>query len=183
MNLFHILSDLENNDELHEARLLVLLSIFVGKKGNRTINGLTKLAKLDFLLRYPVFLERALKTVPGANSEDVDVLDYERQSVESSMIRYRYGPWDFRYRRFINILVAKELVIVEVQGKTIHVGLTDAGLAIAHQLAENDTHNDIAKRSRLLKKYFDWAPTRLMKFIYETFPEIGTLRLGEEIEP
>jgi hypothetical protein len=182
MNLFFILSDLENNDELHEARLLVLLGAFVGKKGVRRLNGLTKLAKLDFLLRYPVFLERALRTISGANSEDVDVLDYERQSVESSMVRYRYGPWDFRYRRFINILIAKGLVVVEVQGRTIHIGLTDAGLAVAQQLVKDEAHNDIANRSRLLKKHFDWAPTRLMKFIYATFPEIGTLRLGEEIE-
>jgi hypothetical protein len=124
MNLFYILADLENNDDLHEGRLLVLLSIFVGRKGKNTINGLTKLAKLDFLLRYPVFLERALRKLN--HSVAVDIAEHERISVESTMVRYRYGPWDFRYRRFINLLVAKGLVTVYVQGRTIHIGLTDS---------------------------------------------------------
>ena len=181
MNLFYILADLENNDDLHEGRLLVLLSIFVGRKGNNTINGLTKLAKLDFLLRYPVFLERALRKLNQPVA--VDIAEHERISVESTMVRYRYGPWDFRYRRFINLLVAKGLVTVNVQGRTIHIGLTDSGLNVAKRLSEDNAYHDLANRSRLLKKHFDWPPTKLMKFIYATFPEIVTLRLGEEIEP
>ncbi len=36
-------------------------------------------------------------------------------------------------------------------------------------------------RAKLLKRYFDLTATNLMKFIYDTFPEIGTLRLGTEI--
>jgi hypothetical protein len=181
MNLFYVLADLEDDDELHEGRLLVLLSIFAGRKGNQTINGLTKLAKLDFLLRYPVFLERALKA-HNTDSAEVNVAEHERKSVESSMVRYRYGPWDFRYRRFINLLIAKGLVTAEIRGRTIHIGLTDIGLDVAKRLADDNAYNDLASRSRLLKKHFDWAPTRLMKFIYATFPEIVTLRLGEEIE-
>lgn len=181
MNLFYILAELEENEELHEGRLLVLLSIFAGRKGNQTINGLTKLAKLDFLLRYPVFLERALMA-RNTDPAEANVAEHERKSVESSMVRYRYGPWDFRYRRFINLLAAKGLVNVEVRGRTIHIGLTDAGLDVAKRLADDNAYSDLADRSRLLKKHFDWAPTRLMKFIYATFPEIVTLRLGEEIE-
>jgi hypothetical protein len=181
MNLFSMLSDLEENDELHEGRLLVLLKVFAGRDGNKTINGLTKLAKLDFLLRYPVFLERALRAC-NAETTDANVAEHERTSVESNMVRYRYGPWDFRYRRFINLLVAKGLVTVEVRGRTIHVGLTDAGLSVANQLAQDEAYSDLANRSRLLRKHFDWKPTKLMKFIYATFPEITTLRFGEEIE-
>lgn len=60
MNLFLILADLEENDNLHLARLLVLLKAFSGRDGTKTIDGLTKLAKLDFFLRYPTYLERAL---------------------------------------------------------------------------------------------------------------------------
>lgn len=133
------------------------------------------------MLRYPVFLERALRAC-STDSAEANVAEHERKSVESSMVRYRYGPWDFRYRRFINLLAAKGLVTVEVRGRTIHIGLTDTGLDVAKQLAEDNAYSDLANRSRLLKKHFDWAPTRLMKFIYATFPEIVTLRLGEEIE-
>lgn len=181
MNLFYMLANLEENDDLHEGRLLVLLGIFAGRKGTQTVNGLTKLAKLDFLLRYPVFLERAL-TALNIEPSKAKVADHERKSVESSMVRYRYGPWDFRYRRFINLLVAKGLVTVKVHGRTIHIGLTDSGLEVSKQLLQNDAYSDLVNRSQLLKTYFNWSPTRLMKFIYETFPEIKTLRFGEEIE-
>jgi hypothetical protein len=181
MNLLYVLADLEENDDLHEGRLLILISIFSGRDGMQTINGLTKLAKLDFLLRYPVFLERAL-TVVHADPNKADVAEHERRSVESSMIRYRYGPWDFRYRRFINLLVAKGLVKVDMQGKTIHIGLTSLGRDIAQQLKSDPVYKDLSSRSALLKTHFNWSPTKLMKFVYTTFPEIVTLRLGEEIE-
>ena len=61
MTLFEILADLEDNDDLHLARLLILLGTFVGQNQTGSVEGLTKLAKLDFLLRYPVYLERALE--------------------------------------------------------------------------------------------------------------------------
>jgi hypothetical protein len=97
MNLLEILISLEDNDEIHLARLLLLLRAFAGQKGNKTINGLTKMVKLDFLLRYPVYLERALQA-RGSSPTRAEVLDHERKSVESAMIRYHYGPWDPRYR-------------------------------------------------------------------------------------
>src|SRR5579872_7279082 len=101
MSFFDRLVDLEDDDNLHFGRLLVLLSTFVGKDERGSVEGLTKLAKLDFLLRYPVNLERALQVRAGKGKE-ARVEEYERKSIESSMVRYRFGPWDFRYRRFLN---------------------------------------------------------------------------------
>lgn len=182
MNLFSILTSLEDNDDLHLGRLLVLLGVFAGRDGLGSINGLTKLAKLDFLLRYPVYLERALKA-RGQSPSDVEIADYERKSVESSMVRFRYGPWDFRYRRFINLLAAKGLVQINIEGRTTRISLTDKGLDVAANVLKNEEFQDIAERSRLLKRHFDLSSTNLMKFIYNTFPEIATLRFGEVIEP
>jgi hypothetical protein len=51
-------------------------------------------------------LERALKA-KGRSTREVQVEDHERQSVESEMVRYRFGPWDHRYRLFLNILIAE----------------------------------------------------------------------------
>lgn len=181
MNLFDILVSLEDNYEIHIARLLILLSAFAGKRGDKTINGLTKLVKLDFLLRYPVYLERALQAV-GASPNVVKVLFHERKSVESSMIRYRYGPWDPRYRRFINLLVGKGLAQVSFRKRTVKVGLTAAGLEKASVLCKDNNFEDLASRVHLLKDHFDMRATRLKEFIYETFPEIVSLQLGEEIK-
>ena len=57
---------LEQNHQLHHARILVLLLAFRHPDGASDIEGLTKLAKLDFLLRYPTFLERAIKKRNGS---------------------------------------------------------------------------------------------------------------------
>lgn len=180
MNLFYTLLHLEEDDNLHLGRLLILFATFAGKQGKETIGGLTKLAKLDFLLRYPVCLERALEA-RNASTRNINITEHERKSVESRMVRYRYGPWDFRYRRFINVLVAKGLARIEIKGKTIDVGLTPTGMDVARTLVQDERFRDIDQRAKILKRYFNLSGTNLMKFIYKTFPEITTLRLGEEI--
>ena len=47
--------------DYHIGRLLVLLRHFA-PPDKRPMQGLTKLAKLDFLLRYPSFTDRLLQT-------------------------------------------------------------------------------------------------------------------------
>jgi hypothetical protein len=180
MSIFQVASQLEANDDLHLARLLILLRTFGGSTGLTPIAGLTKLAKLDFLLRYPTYLERAL-TAKLQDANRVQVAEYERKSVESHMVRFKYGPWDFRYRRFLNSLVARGLAEIRIHGRTIHIGLTPAGAIAAETLGKADEFADITHRARLLKQTFDLTPSTLVKFIYQTFPEIASLRLGEEI--
>ena len=106
-SLVRSVARLEQADELHLARLLVLLGAATKRRRTsdkeKTIKGITKLAKLDFLLRYPNCLERALKVL-NYDPVEANVQDYERDSVESSMIRFKYGPWDDRYRRWIGLL-------------------------------------------------------------------------------
>ena len=174
MNLLHILSYIEENDDIHLARLLILLNAFTGSDGTGTIDGLTKLAKLDFLLCYPVYLERALQA-KNASTRNIDVVDYERLSVESRMVRFKYGPWDFRYRQFINLLVAKGLAEVEVEKRRIKINVTPSGIKIAKDLSEDNAFIDISRRANSLKTHFDYQGTYLMKFIYKTFPEIATM--------
>ena len=179
MDLFKLLGSLENNDDIHLARIIILLHSFTAKDGG-SINGLTKLAKLDFLLRYPVYLEFAL-AVKGGPTNKVEIKEHERKSVESRMVRFRYGPWDYRYRRFINLLVSKGLAKVELNGKTIKLSLTENGMQIAGSLADQSMFADMVQRSKLLKRFFNQQGTTLMRFIYKTFPDIATLRQGEEI--
>lgn len=121
MDLVDTLAELDGDPHLHAARLLVLISAFVGTDDGTVVEGLTKLAKLDLLLRYPVMLDRAL-AAKGRPAGDVHLQDHERLSVESEMVRYRFGPWDHRYREFLNILVAKSLVTVTVEGRKVVVG-------------------------------------------------------------
>ncbi|MFN9631222.1 MAG: ABC-three component system middle component 4 [Cyanobacteriota bacterium] len=179
MDLVKAISELDAEPDLHAARLLILISAF-SSTDQGTVEGLTKLAKLDFLLRYPVMLERAL-VAKNRPTRDVRLEDYERLSVESQMVRYRYGPWDHRYREFLNILIGKGLVTVRAEGRRIVISLTDRGKDLAIELSDNPAFQDYARRSTLLKRHFDIMGTSLMKFIYDTFPEVISLRSNEKI--
>ena len=180
MNLVKEIAELDIEPDLHAARLLVLISVFCGEGQNGAIEGITKLAKLDFLLRYPVMLEHALE-VKGRSTKGLSLADHERLSVESEMVRYRFGPWDHKYREFLNILVAKRLIFIRLEGRKVIIGLSPCGYTLAEELAVEPIFQDYARRSKLLKSHFDIKATKLMQFIYETFPEVISLRSNERI--
>jgi hypothetical protein len=102
-------------------------------------------------------------------------------SVESSMVRYRYGPWDFRYRKFLSLLVAKRLVNVTPEGRSMNITLTSEGVGLATRISEKAEFNDFFVRSRVIRTYFDLGGTNLMRLMYRVFPELSSLRLGSEI--
>ncbi len=182
MDLAKALAQLEGTDELHEARMLLLLKAFAGKDNSGEITGLTKLAKLDFLLRYPTMLSRALEA-RGRPAAIVKLQAHEKNSVESTMVRYRFGPWDHRYRRFLNLLTAKKLIRTTIDGRTVKIALTEDGYDCAEQLARLPDFSEIARRSRILKTHFDLTATNLMKLVYDLFPELSSLSPNEPIKP
>jgi hypothetical protein len=181
MDLVESLADLEQRPELHEGRLLLLISVF-SRGPSHAVEGLTKLAKLDFLLRYPVLLERAL-VARNRSAASLGITEHERESVESKMVRYRYGPWDHRYRSFLNVLAAKGLVDVHVHGRTTMIGVTQQGESFAERLRAAEAFADIARRAEQLRGALDIRGSALVKFVYSTFPEIASLRMNEAIEP
>lgn len=180
MDFVEAVANLDQAPQLHAARLLLLLDAFAEDDHGGAIEGLTKLAKLDFLLRYPVMLERALEA-KGRSIREVHLEVHERYSVESEMVRYRFGPWDHRYRGFINLLVAKGLASISVEGRKVVIAATEAGRERARQLSSDDLFIPYAQRARLLKRHFDLTATNLMRFIYETFPELVSLRSNAPI--
>ena len=180
MDFVTMIADLDESPELHAARLLLLINAFAGDSGGGAIEGMTKLAKLDFLLRYPVMLERALEA-KGRSIKDVRLEEHERFSVESEMVRYRFGPWDHRYRKFLNILVAKGLVSIDIEGRKVVITATEEGREQARRLASEELFEQYTRRARLLTRHFDLTATNLMRFIYDTFPEILSLRSNAPI--
>jgi len=172
---------LDEKNEYHLARILILLSSFGGKKGIKPINGITKLVKLDFLLRYPLYFEKAIKKC--GSEDDPLILDYEKYSVESKMVRYLYGPWDPRYRQFINILIGKGLVKIIYEKNRIDILLTDKGKSISEKLLNEENFFDLKYRSEILYRCFNFmSATQIKNFIYDTFPEIKSLEYWEEIQ-
>ncbi len=186
LRLIQAVADSENRDDLHLGRLLVLLRSADARKTTpatkaRAIEGITKLAKLDFLLRYQTCLERALRALKRSD-EDVSIRPRERTSVETKMIRFRYGPWDGRYRRWLGLLAARGLIMLGVDGNTVQIGLTDAGRALGDRLRLSPLFAELTMRSDLaVKAVGSMSATQLKDFIYETIPEIVDMKWGTEI--
>jgi hypothetical protein len=135
LRLVKAVAETESMDDYHLGRLLVLLRSSDLRRNTpetkaKGVEGITKLAKLDPLLRYPTCLERALEHVKK-NPLDAEVQTRERTSIESKMIRFRYGPWDPRYRRWLGLLSARGLVQLRVSANTVQVGLTNSGRSLA----------------------------------------------------
>jgi hypothetical protein len=160
--------------EFHAARLLLLL-LLCGKDGR--IDGLTKMAKLDFFVRYPQFFERACAElqVPVQISADL--------AVESTMIRYHYGPWDERYYHILAYLRSRALVRVEIAGKAYELVLTDLGQLMAKKIAAEPSYSQLVEYMGLVRERLGSKNgTQLKNLVYKLFDkEIAQLPRGEVI--
>jgi hypothetical protein len=155
--------------DYHVARTLLLVTAFsTGTKG--ALDGLTKLAKLDFLLRYPAFLDRVLRARQLTWPAGLEPTLQERLAVESRMIRYKYGPWDDRYYPIVGILLGTRLTQPQPGRGSVTLRATEHGRAVAVRL-EQDGWETIAGRSRLLKRHFDRSGTTLREMIYKELPD------------
>jgi hypothetical protein len=187
LRLVRAVAETEHLDDLHLSRLLVLLGSADARKTTaatkaKAVEGITKLAKLDFLLRYPTVLERAL----AARQKDptaAGVTPRERDSIETKMIRFRYGPWDARYRRWLGLLTARGLVSLSVEGNTVQIGLTERGRELAASFRIDPLFTEQARRSDVMMKAVGgMSATQLKDFVYTVVPEIVSMKWGQEIQ-
>lgn len=165
--------------EFHAARLLLLLSI-CGTSGR--IDGLTKMAKLDFFARYPDFFEAA-RTASEARKDDTASEAEARSAVESAMVRHHYGPWDKRYYHVLAGLEGKELIAVTKEANAYRIALTPRGAERAKALAAKASFAPLVVRMRQVKRTFGGkSGSSLKNLIYELFDqEVGKRPMGEVI--
>lgn len=180
MDYVEIIAELDEQPYLHKSRLLLLLYVFAGDNNESAIEGITKFAKLDFLLRYPTMLKRALEA-KKISTKDLSIEYHELYSVESEMVRYRFGPWDHKYRFYLNLLAGEGLIKIISEGRMIIISLTDKGFALGNKLSKNPLLEIYTLRAKILKRHFNISSTNIMKFIYENFPEIVSLNSGKRI--
>ena len=173
--------DLDNNHDIHLARLLILFSILSTKEYGKTIVGLTKVAKLDFLLRYPTALEKAME-IENKPFKKVNVKNHEKTSVESKMIRFKFGPWDHRYWSFLSILSSKKLIKISKIGDTNIFQITEKGKKLSEDFIKNTEFDDYVNRSKLISTHFGkLTATTLMNKMYVLRPELKEMEYGEKI--
>lgn len=160
-----------------EARLLLLIAAF--SSGNKCLEGRTKLAKLDFLLRYPKFMRRALE-IRGIPKEKLKMIT-EQDDIETQMVRYKFGPWDPAYFALLGRLIGKRLIIITPFNRGLGYKVTDTGLKIASNLSETEAWKDVAARTKILRQKLDISGTNLKDFIYKNFPEVTGTPMGETL--
>jgi len=165
--------------QYHVARIVLLLDRFA--TGRSALDGMTKLAKLDFLLRYPAFLERLLLRDGLDWPSGTQPTAAERLAVESRMIRYKYGPWDDRYYPIVGQLVGTGLAdLVPGRGR-VSLRPTAAGRAVASRLRQSSEWQLVAQRCALLKRHYNVSGDALKSRIYRELPEAVDLPIGTEI--
>lgn len=154
----------------HQSRVLLLIQAVAREPGSSgRLNGLTKLAKLDFLLRYPALVPVVLDDeLAPADVPDTDAV------VIDPMIRYRFGPWDDRYYPVIGALVARGLVrLVPGPRRSTSFVPTSLGLAVAADLAADPTWGDVADRCRgIARVTAGMTGNALKERIYDKLPDL-----------
>lgn len=171
----HLLNP-DDSVEFNAARILLLLYYAGGARAKR-IEGRTKLAKLDFFVRYPTFL------VEAARIKGVETTLRPIGRPESRMIRYKYGPWDTRYYNIFAYLVAKGLITIEGSKDLGDVfKLTDKGKVAVGEL-NGPEFDEVIQRCQLVYKLFGSVRgTTIKNFIYEHFTDLVEKPMGAEIE-
>jgi hypothetical protein len=166
--------------EFHAARLMLLIHI-CGIKGR--IDGLTKMAKLDFFARYPDFFEVARSATVSSEALSAGQTELKDEAIESAMVRHHYGPWDKRYYHVLAHLEAKGLITVSKDGKLYRITLTDTGRERAAALADKPSFAPLVSRMQELKKAFGAKTGNSLKtLIYRLFEEeVGRRPMGETI--
>lgn len=174
--------ELDTNFDLHAARILILLSSLENHT-KKEIKGITKLVKLDFLLRYPTVLELALEKKTTSHQSLV-IHPHEKTSVESKMVRFRYGPWDHRYYQYLAMLESMGLVTVQTVDNAVETRITNKGIEVANQFKSQESMKDFIIRSNLISEKFGKInATKLKDMMYELIPELHDMKFGEVIEP
>lgn len=180
---FRLIQDialLDADIDLHLARILLLI-YNTTSKGKSSVKGITKLVKMDFLLRYPKALERSLQFI-GVTDYLVDIKEYEKFNIESKMIRFKYGPWDPSYRTFLILLYSKGLIELENVENTINIMITENGKEVAEKIKHLSELEVYDARSIIIKRNFDHlSATEIKELVYKVIPEILDLKFGDEI--
>lgn len=167
------------------ARLLILIDEVGAAVEHsarvRVIHGTLKLAKLDFLLRYPEYLYQAVKIVSPSTEK------YWNDVRAHPMSKYKMGPFEREYYNVFALLDSRGWT------ETIRSGgllsrersffLTRLGREfIAAELAHEAKWKEHQEVARVIRQFFgNWTGAELKNFLYQQFPKISATGLDDTI--
>ena len=146
----------------------------------RTLEGRVKLAKLDFLLRYPQYLVRILQS-RGVDEPIIVSIISEETPLHERMIRYRYGPWDPSYYAVLGSLIGRGLVDAVPIRRGIGYRTTNLGRHVVHQILSDDVWASVDQHAKLARRHLDLAGKTLKDLLYEAIPEMTNADWYEEL--
>ncbi|EIE01035.1 hypothetical protein [Leptospira licerasiae] len=158
-----------------EARILLIIDIFTGT--NKSVEGRMKLAKLDFLLRYPEYLARILLEYRNIKFEDLASEIIFERTIESQMVRYKYGPWDPSHYAIIGRLTGKGLITFSESGYRS----TSEGHKVSGMIQSEEIWEDTVVILKLLKKHLNLSGNNLKELIYKYIPEVTQANWGDSL--
>lgn len=166
--------------ELHATRILLLISTCGIKNRNskiHSIEGLTKLAKLDFFVRYPSFFNRLSAHLQSSKRVTSD-------NVESKMIRFHYGPWDKRYYQVLPYLEARGVLTIDKLGSQYVFSLTSLGEDISKILESKAEFKDTVDKMKTVGSVLrSFSGNKLKTLVYDVFrDEVAEKQLEEVID-
>ncbi|WP_143447420.1 hypothetical protein [Kineosporia sp. R_H_3] len=121
----------------HECRVLLLLGAVALHHATGEVEGITKLVRMDFFVRYPALAIPAL-ALSDEETASLTLAPAERKQVESPMIHYKYGPWDHRFVPVLGALVGQGLAAIRLaptSGIRL-ITITEAGKVRFSQLTQ-----------------------------------------------
>ncbi|QCH23336.1 hypothetical protein DSM43276_01594 [Mycobacteroides salmoniphilum] len=169
--------------EHQQLRVLILITAVSDIAGNaKKLDGLTKLAKLDFIARYQD-LEPLIANI--LNTPTVLIQSLPATGItDAPMIRYRYGPWDDQYYPVLGALVGRGLARY-VRGKRGSVGLTPTALGadLVAQLRWDPLWASVVDRyESIADRYGRHTGSALKDAIYEALPDRMDVPLRTELQ-
>jgi len=165
-----------------EGRVLLLINAFSGTAEKpRLLEGRLKLAKLDFLVRYPKYLRRVLQD-RNVSEKVLATVDEELAPLQDRMIRYRYDPWDPSYYAVLGGLIGRGLIESIPFKHGIGYRATDRGRQLAAGLVEDDTWASVHRRALAARRHLDLSGTTLKNLLYDAIPEMTNANWHSEVE-
>lgn len=169
-SLIESVISVDEQEELHLVRLIILLNILRGKKHSVTLE-LATLSKLDFLLRYPVALERALSHL--SSKKVIQLSEAEKNNIESKMLYFRYSPWSASFRRLLVLLEARCLITWNLVGMKVELSLTNEAQDIVLELSRERMFAEMVDQSKIIKtQIFNLSNVRLNEIMNRAISDV-----------
>lgn len=158
--------------EHQQLRILILISEVASIPGNASkLDGLTKLAKLDFLTRYPAAQPLVADVLDGFVSERNRVIHL---SPDLPMMRYKFGPWDDRYYPVLGALVGRGLASY-AKGRRggVAISLSPQGRKLIKTLRQDSRWSAVFDSYHSVASQFGLETgNRLKEAIYTALPAV-----------